>query len=77
MADASSRLVLGKTDSDNISMFMNAVKAQINSSQRPADEFTKFIMILQSQPALENLCQQLLEDYGEVIISTVVSLLAC
>ena len=77
MADASRKVVLGKSDSDNVSTFVNAVKVQINTSQKPVDEFAKFMMILQSQPVLENLFRQLLEEYSELIMSTVVSYVVC
>ena len=66
MDDATSRVVLGVTDPDNVSLLMNAVKAQIKEAQRPVEAFTKFIRILQSQPALMDLLQRLLEEYGEL-----------
>ena len=65
MDDATSRLVLRMSDPDNIAVMMNAVKAQIKTVQRPVEVFTKFIRILYSQPALLDLLQQLLEEYGE------------
>ena len=66
MDDASSRLVQGKSDLDNVGVLINAVKVQIKTTQRPVEVFTKFISILHSKPALTGLLQQLLEEYGEL-----------
>ena len=65
IASAADAVVSGCSTSRQTSALLGAVKSKITTSQEPKKEFAKFIEILRSNPPLEGLAKELVQECGE------------